>query len=60
MNKKAMTATGILAAISVVSTVGLLMSSGSTNKPRAMAKKVTCTVEQMGNRMGEMWHGMKK
>ncbi len=60
MNKKAMTATGILAAISVASTVGLWMSTAGTNKPRGMAKKVTCTVEQMGNRMGEMWHGMKK
>ena len=36
------------------------MSSNSTNKSRVMAKKVTCTVEQMSNRMGNMLNGMKK
>ena len=60
MNKKTMATTGILAAISVASAVGLLMSSNSTNKSRDMAKKVTCTVEQMSNRMGNMLNGMKK
>lgn len=60
MNKKTMATTGILAAISVASAVGLLMSSNSTNKSRDMAKKVTCTVEQMSNRMGNMLNCMKK
>jgi hypothetical protein len=36
------------------------MTTNSTNKARGMAKKVTCTVEQMSNRMGNMMHGMRK
>ena len=59
MNKKMMATTGLFAAISVAGAMGLLMS-GKTSTPQRMAKKVTCTMEQMGNRMGDMWHSMKK
>ena len=59
MNKKAMAATGLFAAISVAGAVGLLMSGGST-APRRMAKRAGAAMSEAGHRLGQLWQSTMK
>lgn len=59
MTKKTMAATGLFSAIAVASAVGLLMSSGNS-MPRRMAKRTGKIMDQVGSKMQDVGHMMKK